>query len=427
MRDNLFLIINYINDNLIYGSKVSSDKIDSLFKEFSIPYAEKYLVYEEIKSLSISVIQSNHSLKNKIDRLFLCIDKKKELRESILLEWYEEENINLEMRKLIRNHLNSSGYSVINDVDRITDEKEFDFLNDFDLDGLDKVLEDDDFKEEISKLKNVVDKSHNIDYLIEYHANGEDSYKKVDALDKIVSANKKLVWKIVQRYKNMATASFSVEDMFQVGMEGLMKATKKFKLSMGYQFSTYATWWIRQSITRSIADYSTTIRIPVHMRDRIIKYIRVENDFWNENSRIATKEELADLIGVSVSEINDLQVYKDLSNLTSLETPIGTDEVSLFGDFIPDEKNQSPEGRAYEESLKNEIQLSFHQKLTHKEATILSLRFGLEDGRERTLEEIGQVQGVTRERIRQIEAKAIRKLQNSKTLERLGCFYHDRK
>lgn len=427
MRDNLFLIINYINDNLIYGSKVSSDKIDSLFKEFSIPYAEKYLVYEEIKSLSISVIQSNHSLKNKIDRLFLCIDQKKELRESILLEWYEEENINLEMRKLIRNHLNSSGYSVINDVDRITDEKEFDFLNDFDLDGLDKVLEDDDFKEEISKLKNVVDKSHNIDYLIEYHANGEDSYKKVDALDKIVSANKKLVWKIVQRYKNMATASFSVEDMFQVGMEGLMKATKKFKLSMGYQFSTYATWWIRQSITRSIADYSTTIRIPVHMRDRIIKYIRVENDFWNENSRIATKEELADLIGVSVSEINDLQVYKDLSNLTSLETPIGTDEVSLFSDFIPDEKNQSPEGRAYEESLKNEIQLSFHQKLTHKEAIILSLRFGLEDGRERTLEEIGQVQGVTRERIRQIEAKAIRKLQNSKTLERLGCFYHDRK
>lgn len=303
----------------------------------------------------------------------------------------------------------SSGGSVEEELDKITDEDiNLEEIEEIDLDDLkyanmiDIISVDDPIKMYLREIGKIPLLSEEDEIMYATKALEGDQYAK----DKLVESNLRLVVSISKRYIGRGMLFL---DLIQEGNMGLIKAVEKFDVRKGFKFSTYATWWIRQAITRSIADQARTIRIPVHMVETINKLVRTQRHLLQQLGREPSVEEIAADLGFTPEKVREIQ--KVSQDPVSLESPIGEEENSHLGDFIPDEDGLTPHETASYTFLREQLE-EVMKDLTEREAMVLKLRFGLDNGKARTLEEVGKVFDVTRERIRQIEAKALRKLSN---------------
>ena len=321
-----------------------------------------------------------------------------------IMDELEEIDLNPEQIEKIYEVLESMGIDVIGDIAEAEDTEE-----DLDLSVPEGIAIDDPVRmylKEIGKVP-LLSSEEEIDLALRIE-NGDQAAKK-----KLAEANLRLVVSIAKRYVGRGMLFL---DLIQEGNLGLIKAVEKFDYRKGFKFSTYATWWIRQAITRAIADQARTIRIPVHMVETINKLIRVSRQLLQELGREPLAEEIATQMDMPVDKVRE--IMKIAQEPVSLETPIGEEEDSHLGDFIPDDEAPAPAEAAAFTMLKEQL-INVLDTLTPREEKVLRLRFGLDDGRARTLEEVGKEFNVTRERIRQIEAKALRKLRHPSRSKKL--------
>ena len=326
-----------------------------------------------------------------------------------IMDAFEAVDIAAEQIDKVYETLEKAGIEIVADMEKELEEIEMSQEEVEDLSVPEGVNIDDHVKmylKEIGKVP-LLDPAEEIE-LAKRMAEGDQAAKK-----RLAEANLRLVVSIAKRYVGRGMLFL---DLIQEGNLGLIKAVEKFNYTKGYKFSTYATWWIRQAITRAIADQARTIRIPVHMVETINKLIRVSRQLLQELGREPTPEEISKELNMSAEKVRE--IMKIAQEPVSLETPIGEEEDSHLGDFIPDDDAPAPSESASYVLLKEQL-LEVLSTLTPREEKVLKLRFGLEDGRARTLEEVGKRFDVTRERIRQIEAKALRKLRHPSRSKKL--------
>ncbi len=367
----------------------------------------------------------NNSTEKKIDvEELIQKGKKGALSSSDIDEAMEELNYDMDGYETLLDKLEDNGIPLPGDVsDSDIDEIESEVARFGKAEQMEKILEQeglaiDDpvrmYLKEIGKVPLL--SAEREKELAEIMAHSDDEAAKDAAKNELVEANLRLVVSIAKRY--VGKGMFFL-DLIQEGNLGLMKAVDKFDYGKGFKFSTYATWWIRQAITRAIADQARTIRIPVHMVETIHKVSRYSRQMLQELGREATADEIGDKMGMSAEKVRE--IMKIAQDPVSLETPIGEEEDSHLGDFIPDEDAPEPSEVASATILREVIERELNT-LTPREAHVIKLRFGLYDGRTRTLEEVGKEFDITRERIRQIEAKALRKLRHPSRARHLKGF-----
>ena len=326
--------------------------------------------------------------------------------------------LDVEQMEKLYEELESNGIEVVDDGASDADDPALtgDSVDDFeDSLSTDGITIDDPVKVYLKEIGRVplLTPEEEVDLALKIQAGGPEGEK---AKQRLSEANLRLVVSIAKRYVGRGMQFL---DLIQEGNLGLIKAVEKFDHTKGFKFSTYATWWIRQAITRAIADQARTIRIPVHMVETINKVIRVSRQLLQELGHDPTPEEIAEEMSMPVERVRE--ILKIAQEPVSLETPIGEEEDSHLGDFIPDDDAPVPAEAASQTLLKEQL-ADVLKTLTPREEKVLRLRFGLEDGRPRTLEEVGKEFNVTRERIRQIEAKALRKLRHPSRSKKLRDF-----